>query len=285
MSFGGPSKTCPRCNSVLPAQATFCGTCGLQFPASTPGAPPAGNYGSAPYGAPGSFPPPAQPGYPPAGQPGYPPPGSAPAYPGGYPPPGQPMYGGYPAAPVAAPPKKGGAGKAIILVLVLVVLVGGGAAAWFLYLSPGHAGSPFFDRHGLQSNVPLPNNVTFQLKKTFTSTDPQTKVSVSADAWGWGVGGSSAATVQQFYKDNLPKNGWTKINAFNSDQGQKDVSACQGNQVLIIGASDSKLEATDDNGKVTDTITAPSGGSALITELSSTPLLVQLFCSGNPPTQ
>lgn len=285
MSFGGPSKTCPRCNTVLPAQATFCGTCGLQFPASTPSAPPAGNYGSAPYGAPGSFPPPAQPGYPPAGQPSYPPPGSAPAYPGGYPPPGQPMYGGYPAAPVAAPPKKGGAGKAIILLLVLVVLVGGGAAAWFLYLSPGHAGSPFFDRHGLQSNVPLPSNVTFQLKKTFTSTDPDTKVTVSADAWGWGVGGSNAATVQKFYQDNLSKNGWTKINAFNGDQGQKDVTACQSNQVLIIGTSDSKLEATDDNGKVTDTITAPSGGSALITELSSTPLLVQLFCSGKPPTQ
>jgi hypothetical protein len=218
-------------------------------------------------------------------QPNYPPPGSAPAYPGGYPPPGQPAYGGYAAAPVAAPPKKGGAGKAIILVLVLVILVGGGAAAWFLYLSPGHAGSPFFDRHGLQSNVPLPSNVTFQLKKTFTSTDPQTKLTISADAWGWGVGGSNAVTVQQFYKDNLSKNGWSKINAFNGDQGQKDVSACQGNQVLIIGASDSKLEATDNNGKVTDTITAPGGGSALITELSSSQVVVQLFCSGTSPTQ
>jgi hypothetical protein len=286
MSFGGPSKTCPRCNTVLPAQATFCGTCGLQFPASTPSAPPAGNYGSAPYGAPGapgSFPPSAQQGYPPpAGQPGYPPPGSAPAYPGGYPPPGQPMYGGYSAAPVAAPPKKGGAGKAIVLVLVLVVLVGGGAAAWFLYLSPGHTGSPLFDRHGLPSNVPLPNNVTFQLKKTFTSTDPDTKITVSADAWGWGVNGSDAATVQKFYQDNLSKNGWTKIHAFDGDQGQKDVSACLSNQALIIGASNSKLQATDENGKVTDTITAPSGGSALITELTSTPVVVQLFCSSSP---
>jgi hypothetical protein len=279
MSFAGPSKSCPRCNAVLPAQATFCGTCGLQFPAAPPAppqsAPSGGSYGPTQYAGPGapggwaqSQP---QPGYAPQGQPPY---GAA------FAPQGQPGFAGYAAAPVAAPPRKGGAGKAIILILVLVVLVGGGAAAWFLLLHPG-PGSPFFDRHGLQSNVPLPNGTAFSgLKKTFSSTDPDTHITISADAWGWTVSGSDAVAVQKFYKDNLGSKGWTKINAFNGDQGQKDVSACQGGQVLIIGASSTKLEVTDDNGKVTDTITAPSGGSALITELSSSPAVVQLLCSG-----
>jgi hypothetical protein len=184
-----------------------------------------------------------------------------------------------------APPKKGGAGKIIVLLVVLVVLIGGGGAAWFFLLGPGHSSNgPFFDRHGLQSNVPLPNNTSWSgLKKTYTSTDADTKITITADAWGWAVSGSDPTTIQQFYKDNLPKNGWTHIQTFNGDtSGDKDVSACQGGQVLLIGASSTKLEATDDNGKVIDTITAPSGGSALLTELSSSPAVVQILCSEIP---
>jgi hypothetical protein len=161
------------------------------------------------------------------------------------------------------------------------VLIGGGSAAWFLYLNPSHPGSPLFDRHGLPSNVPLPNGTTFAgLQKTYTSS--QDNVTISANAWGWTVSGSNATAVQKFYQDNLGSNGWTKIHPLNSDNGEKDVYACQTNQVVIIGASDSKLQAKDENGKVTDTITAPSGGSALVTELSSSPALVQLFCSNSP---
>jgi hypothetical protein len=181
----------------------------------------------------------------------------------------------------APPPKKGGAGKAIILVLVLVVLVGGGAAAWFLYLSPSSPNSPLFDRHGLQSNVPLLNGTTFKLKKSFSDTDPDTKTTVSADAWAWTVGGSNPTAVQQFYKDNLGKNGWGKIKTENGDNGEKEVLACQGGQILIVVAS-TKLEITDENGKVTDTIDGPAGGSAYATELSSSPVLVQLLCSDTP---
>ncbi len=296
MSFGGPSKTCPRCNTVLPAQATFCGTCGYQF--SAPAAQGAPSYAPPPYtpqGAPGYTPPGSSPGYTPQGAPGFAPqnpPGFAPQGAPGFPPPAQPGYAGYPApgqpaypggyAPVAAPPqKRGGAGRAIILLLVLIVLVGGGAAAWFLYLSPGHAGSPLFDRHGLPGNVPLPDGVSYaNLDKTYTST--QDNVTISAQAWGWTVSGSNATSVQSFYETNLPKNGWTKVKTFNGDNGEKDVYACQSNQVLITGASDSKLQATDSNGNVTDTITAPPGGSALVTELSSSAELVQLLCSNNP---
>ena len=31
MSVSGPVKQCPRCNTQLPAQAAFCGSCGLSF--------------------------------------------------------------------------------------------------------------------------------------------------------------------------------------------------------------------------------------------------------------
>ncbi len=167
-----------------------------------------------------------------------------------------------------------------MLVLVLVVLLGGGGVAWFLFLSPSHTNSPFFDRHGLQSNVPLPNNTTFKLKRSVSETDPDTKVTISGDAWAWTVDGSDPTAVQQFYKDNLPKNGWSKIQTFN-DSGEKDLTACQGGQILFIIAS-TKLEVTNENGKVTDTINAPSGGTALATELSSTPQLVQILCSEVP---
>lgn len=287
MSFGGPSKSCPRCNTVLPASATFCGTCGYQFSApSAPGAPPASDFGGPTQyvgqGAPGSYPPSSAPAYAPPGQPGYGayPPQAQPGY-AGYQPAGQPAYPGAYAPPVAAPPQKGGAGKAIILVLVLVVLVGGGAAAWFLYLNPSHTSSPFFDRHGLQSNVPLPNDVTFVLQKTFSQTDSSSNATIAADAWGWQVNGSNAVDVQQFYQNNLPKNGWANIHPLNSNNGDRDIYGCQGGQVLVIGANDTKIEGTDQNGQ-TITITAPSGGSALITELSSSPALVQILCSNNP---
>jgi hypothetical protein len=182
------------------------------------------------------------------------------------------------------PRRKGGAGRVIVLLLVVVILVGGAGAAWYFFLGPGHSSSssPFFDRHGLQSNVPLPNNVSFQLKKTISQTDAQTHVTITFDIWGWGVSGDNAVTVQQFYKDNLPKNGWTRVNLTNGDKGEKDVTACQGGQVLFVGASDKDITGTDETTKQTITITAPSGGSALGVELSSSPVLVQLLCSNSP---
>lgn len=162
--------------------------------------------------------------------------------------------------------------------LVLIVVIGGLAAAWLLYLSPSHPGSPFFDRHGLQSNVPLPSNSAFMVKKSISQTDPTTNTTLSADAWGWTVSGSDPAAVQQFYHDNLPKNGWSHLRSFSGQNGEQDLTACQGNQVLIVGTG-KKIEVTDDQGKVTKTIIAPSGGAALATEVSSAQELVHLFCS------
>jgi hypothetical protein len=159
-------------------------------------------------------------------------------------------------------------------VLVLI----GCVAAWFLYLSPSHAGSPFFDRHGLQGNVPLPNNSTFVLKKSMSRTDPTTNTTVSADAWTWTTATSSPSSLQQFYQEQLPKNGWGHIHPFTGENGEQEITACQGNQALIVGLG-KRLQVTDDIGRVTRTVVAPSGGAALATELSSSPQLVHLFCS------
>lgn len=281
MSAGGPTKYCPRCNAVLPMQSPFCGNCGYQFNLSPGSAPQGANYGAS-YGppqyvgqnAPGGWPQ-NQPAYPPQGQPGYPPPG-------------QPGFG-YAAAPVAAQPKKKGgcAGKLVALVLVLVV-VGGGAAAWFLYLNPGRCSGPLFDRHGLQSNVPLPSGCAFDAHPA-TQTDSESGASFSGDSWTWTVNGSDPATVQQFYQDNLKgSNGWTKITpSTDKDTGEKDLTACQGNQLLVIGAG-TKLEITDSSGKTTRTLNAPAGGSALGVALltatnSKATLELQLLCSGSTP--
>ncbi len=180
---------------------------------------------------------------------------------------------------MAQPPaRKSRAAKWIGGLLTLVIIIGALAAAWVLYLSPNHTNSPFFDRHGLQSNVPLPGQSTFMVQKSLSRTDPTTNTLVSADSWAWTVNGSNPASVQQFYQQNLPKNGWGKFRTFTGQNGESDLTACQGNQVLIVGVG-KRIVVTNENGRVTNTIVAPNGGSALATELSSSKELTQLFCS------
>lgn len=259
MSFSGPTKYCPRCNTLLPAQAPFCGTCGLQFSApSGPGA------GSAPYGgqgAPGGWPQ-SQPGYPPPAQPGY----------GGYPP-GQPGPAGYAPAAFAPPSKKGGSGKLIAIILIVVVVLGG-AIGGFFYLR-GHTtspSSPLFDRHGLPGNVPLPDGVTFKLQQTVTSQQGEVD-----DEWFWTVDSpNDPATVQKFYQSNLPSNGWTHVQTLGSSS-EHIVIGCQSNQ--IVGALiDTSVPVQDGQGKTTSTITAPSGGSALEIAMTSDTKAVLSTC-------
>ncbi len=255
MSVGSPSKSCPRCNAVLPFQAPFCGNCGYQF-AAAQGAPVGSTFGAAPYGqsAPGGWPQ-GQPGYPPQGQPGY------------YPPQGQPGFG-FPAAPAPVPPKKGGAGKVIVLILILVVLVGGGAGAWFFYLNPSRCSGPLFNRHGLQSNIPLPAGCNFNSTRTETNTENGITATVSQ--WVWTVDSpNNPTTLSQFYKDKLPGGGWTHVKDNTDQQGNKGVIGCQEDQILLVGVGQKDV-LKDDNGKVIATVTAPSGGSVLEIDLVKT---------------
>jgi hypothetical protein len=276
MSFGGPTKYCPRCNTLLPVQATVCSTCGLQFSA------PSGQglgYGAAPYGGqsgPSGWPQSQPAGYPPS-QPGY----SSPTQQGygGYAPQGQFGPAGYAPAAVTPAPKKRKTGL-IVAILVAVVVIGGGVAG-FLYLR-GNPSSPFFDRHNLPGNVPLPSNSSFVSMKTVT--DNEEGFSFVFNEWIWTVSNSAPANVQQFYTTQLPSNGWGNVRTERGDSDTLDVFACQGStQVLLIGISQ-HLQDTNEQGTPTTTVNAPSGGSALGIAISSSPQAVQILCLGVLPT-
>lgn len=243
MIVNAPSKICLRCNTALPASAPYCGRCGYQFslmPGPVPGVTP-GVYGPAPAGWP-------QP------QPGYP-------------------------APGAAAPKRG-VGKWIALLLVLVVLVGGAVAAWGFVLSPSHCSGPFFDRHGLQSNVPLPSGCVFKQQRIFTS-DPTSGTQVTADEWFWTTNSpNDPAAVQQFYDTHLAANGWTEkhpAGANASTDQALDIYACQGNQALVIETAQT-IPVNDAQGNTLYTVEGPSGGAALAVVLTSSKEFIALIC-------
>lgn len=297
MSFGGPSKSCPRCNTVLPASATFCGTCGYQFSApSTPAAPPASDFGGPTQyvgpAAQGNYAPSSAPPYAPPGQPGYGayPPQGQPAYPGYQPAGVQPPYPGVYAPPVAAPPQKGGAGKAIILVLVLVVLVGGGAAAWFLYLNPGRCAGPLFSRHNQPSSVPMPSGCSYANENHQTITNPQDPTQQAAiDQWAWTVKGSNIAAVKQFYDANLTSQGWSTPKENTDSNGAVTLVTCQGtSQAMEVDIANTLRLVNFQTGSTIATINAPdSSSSALgITIFTSqTASVIQQICSGGVPSQ
>ena len=265
MSASGPSKYCPRCETALPLSAPYCDVCGYQFMPYSDPTPQSTNYGyGSNYGPPPQYIgqmaserwPLSRPSYPPPGGPGYPQ-----QWPPGY---------GYPYAPDAAPPRGSVVGKLVALVLVLVVLVGGGAAAWFLYLSPSHSNSPLFDRHGLPSNVPLPNNLTFVTNTSYSATNSRTNVTATLDEWGWKAAGINAAAIAQFYRDQMAGQGWTSIRSQTAQNGDQEVIGCQGVEILLIGANDNHLQLSDNQGNPGPIVTAPSGGSALGIILIST---------------
>jgi hypothetical protein len=299
MAVSGDSKTCPRCNTLLPAAAAFCGNCGYQFAGSadsasqetppisgedTPTLPDRSNAAFTPdepvtlYGGLGtsageqqqaSSQPIYQAGDEPQNQPDYPPP-----------PP--PVYPSYPMATGAVTPRRGGVGKWIAAALALVIVVAGGTAAWFLYLSPSRCSGPLFDRHGLQSNVPLPNNCSYMNKRTFVSA-PSAIPQVTADEWFWTVDKpGDVNAIQQFYDSHLASNGWVEKHPSalsSSDPTAKAIYACQGNQALFIEAAP-KIPITTSEGRIDFTLQGPPGGSALAMAITSSPSFLKTVCSG-----
>jgi len=264
MAFGSPSKYCPRCNSLLPAQATVCSNCGMQFAESQP----ASGYGATQYGgsgAPGSWPQ-SQPTYP-ANQPGWSP--GSPSY--EYPAPGQAGYpqAGYTAAPTAA--ASGRSNKGLLITLaVVVVLVGAGVASWFLYLAPSHCSGPLFDRHGLQNNIPLPSHCMFNTKITRDIGNSE-----SADYWVWTVDSpNNPSTLNAFYTQQLSSNGWQQEQAQTS-KGQSIFVDCQNGEALVVELT-LKVQGNDTNLNIN--VTAPSGGSVLLIATTSGPKAVADTC-------
>jgi hypothetical protein len=186
--------------------------------------------------------------------------------PGLYPLQGATIPAGY--APVPAAPARSRRFKALLLIALAVVLFGGAAGGIFWALRASAPTPPVVDRHGLQSNVPLPDNIAFQYKRTVTQGV------LTADEWIWTVSSGEPASIEQFYEKHMPDSGWNHIQTIPGDT--LGVIGCQGNQVLIVGIS-KHLHDSNEQGTPTTT-DAPTGGSALGIALTSSPQLRQSYC-------
>jgi hypothetical protein len=164
--------------------------------------------------------------------------------------------------------------QALILTAVILLLLATAAGGIFLSLHPAStASAPIFDRHGLQSNVPLPDNTAFAYKHTVTQG------TLTADEWIWKVTKGEPVSIQQFYQSHLPKYGWTHLQMIPGDT--LGVIGCQGEQVLVIGIS-KHLHDSNNSGPATIT-DAPVGGSALGIALTSNEAIIQGFCDVTQP--
>src|SRR5579883_705011 len=163
--------------------------------------------------------------------------------------------------------------------IAVVLIVGIAGVVFFAHKSgvPAVQATPTIDRHGLQTNVPLPDRFTFKARATNTSGN------TPIDEWFWTVASpDDPATVKTFYQKQLPNNGWTHIQVFPIQNGAL-VVACQNGQVMGTLANTS-VQVTNNQGKVIQIITAPAGGSALEILLTSDRNLVKTFCLNQTPT-
>ncbi len=166
-------------------------------------------------------------------------------------------------------------GKLIALGLVLSVIT---AVAWVAFLSPspGHTSSPFFNRHGLPGDVPLPTGATyFGQVSTSSPAIGAPDITVTLATWYWTVPSpQDPISVSQFYQDHLPSSGW-KIKK-NEDGSM--FSACQGNQFMTVGIG-THVNAKTDQGKDA-VLDAPAGGSVIsfFIDSSSDPNAQPLLC-------
>ena len=182
-------------------------------------------------------------------------------------------------APPTPPAKRSKIGI-IILIIVLLVVIGGGATAGFLLLRKGSASTQqnpgaTVDRHGLPNNVPLPNNVTFQLQdsRQFTQAGLGT---ANIAQWLWTVDKPNDPTaLSTYYQTQLPGKGWSGIKNSTGSNNTTQVLGCQSTQAILAQAG----LTYQANG---NTITAPSGGSVLELDLisSDNPVLIQAICTG-----
>lgn len=288
MSASEPSRQCPRCGTLLFEEMPFCRVCGWQLAPAGSGTAPSSALPSEfiPYdGADQAEDMPlAQPDFtlqqqsgalfP--GQANYAPPtpsGWLPPMPGGYPPLSQGSPITYAPAPIVTAPAR--RGKVLLLIGLIVLLIATAAGGILLHLHSTSTTTtiPIIDRHGLQGDVPLPDNIAFQYKHTVTQG------TLTADEWIWKVNKSEPASIQQFYQSHLPKYGWTHIQPIQGDT--LGVVGCKSDKVLVIGIS---KHLQDSNGSGTSIVTdAPAGGSALGIALTSNQELLLSYCESAQP--
>lgn len=172
---------------------------------------------------------------------------------------------GYAPAP-AKTPSKSGSPKSVLIVLLVVLVVGGGMLFYFTKgggSSPSPSASyqnpsdPSFDRHGLPTNIPLPDQVAFA-GHAISNSD------LITGQWIWTTP-SSLAGVNTFYMESLPSNGWTRPPVGFSGE----VVGCQGNMLLEVSASDTAQSLENDSHQPISTVKAPSNGSAFKIALST----------------
>jgi hypothetical protein len=89
-----------------------------------------------------------------------------------------------------------------VICLLVGALVVGSVLTWTLYLSPAHAASPFFNRHNLPGDIPLPDGVAFV---SFHANAPYQPAEVQV--WVW-TSSDPPARVQAFYMSQLGAPDW-----------------------------------------------------------------------------
>lgn len=150
----------------------------------------------------------------------------------------------------------------VVAVILGICLIFG--VFWFVYLSPNHAHSPFFDRHGLPSTMPLPDNVSFNFAQDVPVSTGLFSPSILFHQSVWLAQGQNATSVQQFYQQALSNSGWSSIHQASDGTatGQR-LSGCQGDQVLLVYFSDTARQLRNGRGDIVDVVEPPPGGSIL----------------------
>jgi predicted nucleic acid-binding Zn ribbon protein len=231
------TKPCPQCGATLPASARFCGDCGnslepLPVPSVAAAQPGAFDAGQAPQWL------------------GAEPVGSA-AVPVSSPPVLPPASPPAPARSRSRRKRRSRRARWLWLpALLVVVLVAGLGAFFFLRGSPGSVDN----RHGLRSDIPLPQNSVFAKRLTPGGTNEQ--------FWLYTVDHTASSTVSNFYKAQLPMNGWQDMLITGSNSGDSsEVFACRSDVSIDI--------AINGNGYSEYGISAPPNGVLLDVSIAS----------------
>ncbi|HEY7354952.1 MAG TPA: hypothetical protein VH590_00755 [Ktedonobacterales bacterium] len=144
-----------------------------------------------------------------------------------------------------------------VICLLVGALVVGSVLTWTLYLSPTHAASPFFNRHNLPGDIPLPDGVAFV---SFHANPPLT-APAEVQVWLW-TSSDPPARVQAFYMSQLGAPYWETPQAQQRGPNDLMVSALGTLHFRLLG-----IEAQAQSAAAA----APPGGCVLTIAFTSGP--------------